>query len=348
MIRWREQQNLYRLDISFGAIDRLPQLGILAAILVGGILFSRLSRTTPSSPTVELVIGGIMAVGFLLVFGINLLRDWESFRRTRAWVEISTDGACARWGGPEVDGPVEFIEVIRFELVYGGEGSGGVNVALPDGRRLPVFGPWDPLHLAKAEKLVQQLNACLRTIEASASTLDVVPGGMQVESLVAPVAIEDPWVGHVPPYCVRFRSMDSAAIGASIPVLVAIVVWLKFRPDIFDSAWAPAALAANAVALVAWYWTDVFWIEVTRRGGPVRWGRRGEEWTRLPTVVEKFVIGHDIDANDKKNPRYFPVAILPGGAQTRPLRHYRTRFRFTVEAGVRSLNRALQTDRKDM
>lgn len=138
--------------------------------------------------------------------------------------------------------------------------------------------------------------------------------------------------------------MDSAAIGAAIPVLVAFVVWLELRRDILESIWVPAALAANAVAFVVWFWTRDFWIEVTRRGGPVRWGHRGEEWTRMPVVVEKFVIGRDIDAYDKQNPRYFPVAILHVGAQARPLRHFRTRFRFVIDARVRSLNRALRAE----
>ncbi len=341
MIRWTENRESYRLDVSFGLPHRVREVSAFLCAFVCVMLLVEYGKTSRLSATFVAVTLGGLASFLLLILVVDYCRYNEADAQRRAWVEVSVEDGRARWGGPDQGESPPWIEVLRFEIVYSSGGGGGVDAALPGSRRVRVFGPWDCLHTTRAEKVVEQLNACLRTPEASAATLDVVPGGVELEPSSEPAASSDPCNGRVPPFRVYFRRMDLALWGAGVPAVIAVLLAWKMGVPLFETPWTPALLGLNALVLGIWFWRDAFWIEVSQHGGPARWGHRGEEWSSLPVVVTRFAIGRDITPGDKRYLRYYPVAILPEGSHARPLRHYRTWVKGTVEGRVDALNQAL-------
>mgnify|MGYP001582950925 CR=1 FL=1 len=343
MIRWTEQRDRYRLDVSFGWRHQLGKTGGLWLLIASGVVAYHYIQGKGSNAPLYSALG-IWTFVFLVMIGVDLVRRGDAWANASAWVDIPISGGRARWGGPGHDLAVEEVAVTQFEVVHGTGGCGGVDALLPDGRRVRIFGPWEGLHSLRAEKIVEELNACLRANEGAIATPDVVPGGVQLEPAEASTVRDDPWRNLGGPYRVSCRRMDMAGWYVVTPMVVVLLVEHKFRPRVFDSEWAhflPWTLGAYALLLAWWFWRDAFWIEVSRRGGPVRWGQRDDDWSRLPVVVARFAVGRDITPWDKRYPRYFPVAILTDGSHVRPLRHYRTWVKGPVRRRVEALNAAL-------
>lgn len=174
MISWRETQEHYRLDVSHRGWMGIE--AALSAFLAGGAIFMTLfmAQAMARHPRMWQRESSLWAVPPLIVaLSLVSLRAALEYRRMRGWVEVSIRGGLVRWGGPRLPEMPAPVPVLKFEPIW--EKGPGIVAWRSDGLLVPVMGPWKRLEFDRAKRLVEQLNACLDTRQASAALVDRRP-----------------------------------------------------------------------------------------------------------------------------------------------------------------------------
>ncbi len=159
MIRWSEQHDAYRLDVSkrevvAGAI--LCAIGVAASLLVTQV--PRLGPMVHGGGTDSLACSvsllGCVAVGVVWVVIPHLKR--------RGWVEVPIRGGPIRWWYPGLDAPIEAVGVQSFSLQAWAPGVYSVSAILATGERCHLLGAWVDHSEERIIRVVEELNERLQ------------------------------------------------------------------------------------------------------------------------------------------------------------------------------------------
>ena len=160
MIRWSEQHDTYRLDVSkrevvAGAI--LCAIGVVASLLVTqvprlGPMVHMPGKAGDFACSVSLL--GCVSVPVVCVVLIHLKR--------RAWVEVPIRDGPIRWWYPGLDDPIEAVGVQSFSLQAWAPGVYSVSAILATGERCHLLGAWVDHSEERVTKVVEELNERLR------------------------------------------------------------------------------------------------------------------------------------------------------------------------------------------